>query len=779
MINYKEDDQEFCLKDERLDTVKRISTREFSNIRINKERIKYLWSKVRRIARVIGKFNKLNKDIRVYGANQSTKEAIVITDSKIKTRSARLLFSPTSKFKVFWNTMIVIFTLYTATVLPYELSFIDYSDEWLYIDGFIDCLFILDILITFNSAYIDVTGKLIISRKAITKQYLKSWFFVDLISSIPLEFFHTSSLENSSKATYNRFIKIIRVSRIYKILRMVRILKTLRLFRTNYMEAFFHWAKVSTNYARMVIFMTASIISVHVSGCFWYYISNIDEGNPNTWILRFGINNLSNFDKYIASIYFVFTTLTKIGYGDIYPINNDEKIFAIILMGFGAGLYSYIISGLCSFVTSREQIKSDIKEKINGIAEFAKAIKLPAYLFDRIKRNIKVNLKRNLHVSLDQTQLLREIPSNLREEILEFFNQRTVETILFFKDKPSFFINQVVPLLKSSVFVFKDIVYEENEAAEEVYFINTGRVHLKALNKIVFRTYIQGSYFGEIEIIEGLPRDSTATIASMEAQLFLLRKVEFMQALEDFPEIKDETITISKVRKLKQNEGKAHVLDLCNQTSQVEDYSLKTESESSELSTDVARSGKIHRKDTGVIVSIQNESKRKKRNRRLWSTVLDKNPKESIFHRTKTMMKNERIIDRSSSCIMKQTKSMAKKNEMRARYSSYLENNPKLKNTRIHIEYAPEKEQVDICEKYKLDDIEFSSSFSISEEEESDFPGFVMAMDNVLHGFDLRKESLEEKITDSKFIINESLNTQRKLKELMWRLGNAIQFRNL
>jgi hypothetical protein len=94
---------------------------------------------------------------------------------------------------------------------------------------------------------------------------------------------------------------------------------------------------------------------------------------------------------------------------------------------------------------------------------------------------------------------------------------------------------------------------------------------------------------------------------------------------------------------------------------------------------------------------------------------------------------------------MKQSKSIAKKNEMRARYTSYLENNPKLKDNCIHIEYAPEKEQVDICEKYKLDDIEFSSSFSISDNE-SDYPEFVMSMDNVLHGFDMRKESLEEKV---------------------------------
>ena len=94
-------------------------------------------------------------------------------------------------------------------------------------------------------------------------------------------------------------------------------------------------------------------------------------------------------------------------------MNNEEKLFAIFLMGFGSGLYSYIISGLCSFVTNQERIKSDIREKMNCFTEFAKAIKLPYECYDKVKKNIKVNLKGKLHISLDSTQFLKEIPGNL------------------------------------------------------------------------------------------------------------------------------------------------------------------------------------------------------------------------------------------------------------------------------------------------------------------------------------------------------------------------------
>ncbi|OMJ81193.1 hypothetical protein SteCoe_18369 [Stentor coeruleus] len=778
MINFKETRQKFGREYNRTETVKRISTREFSNAKVSKERIQYLWSKVRNVAKVIGKFNKLNKDIRMYGAVNGTE---VICDEPIfksKSISLKILFFPDSKFKAFWNALMIFLTLYIATVLPYQLSFVVYNENWLYLDGIIDCFFLSDILITFNSAYADMTGKIITSRTTIVKKYIKSWFFIDFISSIPLEFLYTSSPESSNKISYNRFIRIIRVSRLYKMLRMLRILKTLQLFRGNYLETFFLWAKLSFNYARMFIFIIAFIISVHVSGCFWYYISKIDDTNPNTWIIRYNIENLSEFDKYISSIYFVFTTLTKIGYGDIYPLTNDEKVFSILLMGFGAGLYSYIISGLCSFVTNKDKIKLAIKEKLNGIGEFAKAIKLPGPLFERMKKNLKVNLKRNIHVALDHTQLLKEIPANLRDEILDFFNQKTVESILFFKEKPKCFINQVVPLLKSSIFVFNDIVYQENEAAEEIYFIKSGRVHLKAINNVVFRTYVQGSYFGEIEIIENLTRDSTATIASTESQLLLLRKPEFLQVINDFPDIKDETWAIAKVRKIKLNEGKAHVLDLYNQNSLLQENSLFTESDSSDFEQYQEKNLKLNRKDTAVFISMQNESERKKQNRKLWSSALDKNPKESIFHSHKNMIKTERNINRSSSLVIEQMKNpWEKKKGQRARYSSYLDGNCK-KDDWVHIEYMPkDNEKVNLSEKLGLDEVEFQS-FDNSDKS-VEVPKMKISMENILNGFDMRNEKIEEKISEAKMIINKNLNTQKKLKELIWRLGGAIQYREL
>ena len=38
------------------------------------------------------------------------------------------------------------------------------------------------------------------------------------------------------------------------------------------------------------------------------------------------------------------TTMTTVGFGDIVPVNNDEKIFAIFMMLLSCGVFAYTMN---------------------------------------------------------------------------------------------------------------------------------------------------------------------------------------------------------------------------------------------------------------------------------------------------------------------------------------------------------------------------------------------------------------------------------------------------
>lgn len=70
-------------------------------------------------------------------------------------------------------------------MIPFRLCFeVDASGGLYYFEMIIDIGFMLDILVNFNTGFYK-KGYLVMKRKEIIKNYLKTWFFMDLLASFP------------------------------------------------------------------------------------------------------------------------------------------------------------------------------------------------------------------------------------------------------------------------------------------------------------------------------------------------------------------------------------------------------------------------------------------------------------------------------------------------------------------------------------------------------------------------------------------------------------------
>lgn len=58
------------------------------------------------------------------------------------------------------------------------------------------------------------------------------------------------------------------------------------------------------------------------------------------------------FYDFISVIYFSMTTLSTVGFGDITPRSNLEKITGCIVMFSGVGFFSYIMGKFISIIQS-------------------------------------------------------------------------------------------------------------------------------------------------------------------------------------------------------------------------------------------------------------------------------------------------------------------------------------------------------------------------------------------------------------------------------------------
>ena len=91
---------------------------------------------------------------------------------------------------------------------------------------------------------------------------------------------------------------------------------------------------------------------------------------------------------YLVSLYWSFTTLTTVGYGDVNAVSENEMILALIWMMFGVGTYSFIIGTFTSVLQNYDARQNIIDERTKRMDLYSKEYKLPSSLHGKLSHYI-------------------------------------------------------------------------------------------------------------------------------------------------------------------------------------------------------------------------------------------------------------------------------------------------------------------------------------------------------------------------------------------------------
>ena len=102
---------------------------------------------------------------------------------------------PENKNKGIWDLFMTLVLIITCIQTPLNIAFEDLDaskvdngvKSFVILDYIIDALFLIDILVIFNSAFYDEDVELIDDRKDIAISYIQGWFIVDLLAIIPFD----------------------------------------------------------------------------------------------------------------------------------------------------------------------------------------------------------------------------------------------------------------------------------------------------------------------------------------------------------------------------------------------------------------------------------------------------------------------------------------------------------------------------------------------------------------------------------------------------------------
>lgn len=120
-------------------------------------------------------------------------------------------------------------------ILPVGITFFkeENSPPWIVFNVLSDTFFLLDLVLNFRTGIVVEEGaEILLAPRAIRTRYLRTWFLVDLISSIPVDYiFLVVELEPRLDAEVYKTARALRIVRFTKILSLLRLLRLSRLIR--------------------------------------------------------------------------------------------------------------------------------------------------------------------------------------------------------------------------------------------------------------------------------------------------------------------------------------------------------------------------------------------------------------------------------------------------------------------------------------------------------------------------------------------------------------------
>jgi len=364
--------------------------------------------------------------------------------------------------KGIWDLIMFICIIFQAIVIPFKLCFDVESTPALftYFDSTIDVFFILDIFLCFNTGFYQ-NGFLNLNRCQIVIQYLKTWFTIDLLASFPYTYIldtdSTTSNRGSIAAKTPQLLRLLKIFRFLRFLKLLRVLKIQKI--TAKYEDFIFNDRVNMFFS---FFKLINIIFffAHCLACLFYGVSQTTlYSTPDSWIKVAGIEDESTLTKYIDSLYWAFTTMITVGYGDISPRNTIERLFTMFAMIVSAGVYAFTINSIGKMVSEFNMLAAQFRENMFFVNQFMVQNKLPKHMRIKVRRYLEYQWEQKKLLKIEQDDVLSLLNQDLNDKIVLYMYGRYFQTLSFSDDLGVEFVGHISFFLKTDSYAIDDDIF--------------------------------------------------------------------------------------------------------------------------------------------------------------------------------------------------------------------------------------------------------------------------------------------------------------------------------
>ena len=285
--------------------------------------------------------------------------------------------------------LIIIFSLVQTLTCAYYACFGPPQNEVLATTEVImEVFFALDILRYFLTQYVDPEEqKTVRNLKLIAKRYVKGGFIFDILSFSPqiLRWL----VRNSWAEDTADLLFLLRMLRLSKVVRLLdsqafqvllkkiydRSLNTAIRDNPDVKPLKEDHNKIMQQIYIMYIFKVVQLVIFIVVlsyflGTFVYLVTkhttDLNAAEPEfTFYNYYELGTKSDYDNLIIVVYYAFTTLSTVGFGDFNPKSEIERIVTTVILLLGVACFSYIMGQFIDILLNIQQVTADNEDSEN------------------------------------------------------------------------------------------------------------------------------------------------------------------------------------------------------------------------------------------------------------------------------------------------------------------------------------------------------------------------------------------------------------------------------
>ncbi|KAM9710190.1 voltage-gated inwardly rectifying potassium channel KCNH7 isoform 2-T2 [Menidia menidia] len=473
--------------------------------------------------------------------------ADVLPEYKLQTtRIDKFTILHYSPFKAVWDWLILLLVIYTAILTPYSAAFLlndqeeqrrrecGYSCSPLnVVDLMVDIMFIIDILINFRTTYVNQNEEVVSHPAKIAIHYFKGWFLIDMVAAIPFDLliFGSGSDETTT------LIGLLKTARLLRLVRVAR-----KLDRYSEYGA-----------AVLMLLMCIFALIAHWLACIWYAIGNVEKPyleHRIGWLDHLGVSIGKRYnysdpnsgpsikDKYVTALYFTFSSLTSVGFGNVSPNTNSEKIFSICVMLIGSLMYASIFGNVSAIIQRLYSGTARYHAQMLRVKEFIRFHQIPNPLRQRLEEYFQHSWAYTNGIDMN-TEVLKGFPECLQADICLHLNNNLLNNCKAFQGATKGCLRALAMRFSTTHAPPGDTLVHSGDVLTALYFLSRGSIEILK-DDIVVAILGKNDIFGEMIHLFAKPGKSNADVRALSyCDLSTIQREDLLDVLDMYPEFAD------------------------------------------------------------------------------------------------------------------------------------------------------------------------------------------------------------------------------------------------